>query len=162
MWSKLVFIVAAMLFALGPVLAQSASSHLADKTAKTHRYVDRILASMDKNGDGLISHDEVRRVKWLDQHFDAIDTNRDGSLQGDEIHAYHATRHKQQIESPESRFKAADKNSDAGLTRAEAEAGNVTVVVHHFEEIDISKDGKVTQDELRAYLKRYQQTGSTS
>ena len=52
------------------------------------------------------------------------------------------------------RFQAADKDGDHALTREEAEAGQMTGIAEHFEEIDADKDGKVTQKEFRDYLKR--------
>jgi Ca2+-binding EF-hand superfamily protein len=50
----------------------------------------------------------------------------------------------------EERFKAADKNGDGALTKAEAEAGKLQYIAQHFDKIDANKDGKVTREELRA------------
>lgn len=54
----------------------------------------------------------------------------------------------------DTRFKAADKDGDHALTREEAQAGKMTGIAEHFEEIDANHDGKVTPDEFRDYLKR--------
>jgi Ca2+-binding EF-hand superfamily protein len=53
----------------------------------------------------------------------------------------------------EQQFKAADKNGDGALTKAEAESAGMGRVVRHFDRIDGNKDGKITPDELRAVLR---------
>jgi Ca2+-binding EF-hand superfamily protein len=53
----------------------------------------------------------------------------------------------------DEQFKAADKDRDGILTRAEAEAAGMGRIVRHFDRIDGNKDGKVTRDELRAVVR---------
>jgi Ca2+-binding EF-hand superfamily protein len=53
----------------------------------------------------------------------------------------------------DERFKAADKDGDGALTKAEAQAANMGRVVEHFERIDANKDGKVTREELRLLVR---------
>jgi Ca2+-binding EF-hand superfamily protein len=56
----------------------------------------------------------------------------------------------------EARFKAADTNGDGGLSKQEASAatsGEFGAIREHFDEMDTNKDGKVTLDEHRAYLR---------
>lgn len=50
-------------------------------------------------------------------------------------------------------FKAADKDSDGGLTRAEAESARMGRVVDNFDKLDADKDGKVTRTEIRALVR---------
>ena len=57
------------------------------------------------------------------------------------------------------RFNAADKNGDRALSRIEAKNSQLTIIARHFDEIDADGNGKVTLDELRAYLARHIQTG---
>jgi Ca2+-binding EF-hand superfamily protein len=57
----------------------------------------------------------------------------------------------------QERFRLADKDGDGALSKAEAEAG-MPRMAKHFDAIDVNKDGKITQDELRAYrAKRHAQ-----
>jgi Ca2+-binding EF-hand superfamily protein len=50
----------------------------------------------------------------------------------------------------QERFRGADKDGDGALSKAEAEAG-MPRLAKHFDAIDANKDGKLSQDELRAY-----------
>jgi Ca2+-binding EF-hand superfamily protein len=43
----------------------------------------------DKNGDGMLSKDEVAGNPLLARHFDALDTNKDGMLSPEELDAAH-------------------------------------------------------------------------
>ena len=50
----------------------------------------------------------------------------------------------------QERFRQADKDGDGALSKAEADAG-MPRLAKNFDAIDANKDGKITQDELRAY-----------
>jgi Ca2+-binding EF-hand superfamily protein len=54
----------------------------------------------------------------------------------------------------EARFRAADKNGDGRLDRAEAEAGLPKVLFRHFDRIDLDGDGYLTPEELWAMHER--------
>ena len=49
------------------------------------------------------------------------------------------------------RFKAADKDGDGALTRAEAEAG-MPRLAKHFDQIDSAKTGRITQEQVRSFM----------
>ncbi|WP_225984574.1 EF-hand domain-containing protein [Noviherbaspirillum aerium] len=51
------------------------------------------------------------------------------------------------------KFKAADKDGDGALSRAEAENANMDRVVTHFDKLDLNGDGKLTAEEVRALLR---------
>ncbi|MHA6894370.1 EF-hand domain-containing protein [Ralstonia pseudosolanacearum] len=111
---------------------------------------------LDTNGDGMVSRDEAKGHRWLEDHFDEIDTNHDGQISKDELAAWHKThagemRGKMQARL-DAKFKAADKNGDGALTREEMQAG-LPKLAKHFDEIDANHDGKVTEDEIRAFMK---------
>lgn len=53
----------------------------------------------------------------------------------------------------DEQFKAADKDGDGALTRAEAESANLTRIVNHFDQLDANHDGKATRDEIRALIR---------
>lgn len=50
----------------------------------------------------------------------------------------------------ETRFKAADKNNDACLTRQEADAG-MPRIAKGFDKIDSAKKGCITLDQIKAF-----------
>ena len=57
----------------------------------------------------------------------------------------------------QERFRQADKDGNGPLSKAEAEAG-MPRMAKDFDAIDTNKDGKITQEELRAYgAKRHAQ-----
>lgn len=50
-------------------------------------------------------------------------------------------------------FKTADIDDDDALTKSEAENGNMSRIVQHFDRIDANGDGKVTREEIRALVR---------
>lgn len=60
-------------------------------------------------------------------------------------------------ERVQERFRQADKDGDGTLSKAEVEAG-MPRLAKDFDAIDTSRDGRITQEELRAYgLKHHAQ-----
>jgi Ca2+-binding EF-hand superfamily protein len=59
--------------------------------------------------------------------------------------------------SYEAKFKAADKNSDGGLSKDElaAAGGEFGAIQKHFTEMDTNKDGKISMDEHKAWMKAH-------
>ncbi len=53
----------------------------------------------------------------------------------------------------DQQFKAADKDGDGALSRAEAQDARMTRIVDNFDRLDVNKDGKVTREEIRALLR---------
>jgi Ca2+-binding EF-hand superfamily protein len=114
----------------------------------------------DTNGDGALSKAEAEKgMPRLARDFDAIDANKDGKLTQDEIRTYmkaHMGEHRKEMhgqgkEMFQERFKKADTNGDGALSKAEAEKG-MPRLAKEFDAIDANKDGKLTQDEIRAYM----------
>lgn len=54
------------------------------------------------------------------------------------------------------RFKAADKDGDGALTRAEAEAG-MPRLAKRFDDIDTAKTGKITLEQIRGFMQKQMQ-----
>ena len=48
-----------------------------------------------------------------------------------------------------ARFKAADKDGDGKISRAESAA--LPAIAKHFDEIDTNKDGYLTKEEMKAF-----------
>lgn len=53
----------------------------------------------------------------------------------------------------DEQFKAADRDGDGALSRAEAGDANLSRVVDNFERLDANSDGKVTRNEMRALIR---------
>src|SRR5688500_18890145 len=71
------------------------------------------LARADKNGDGVITQDEVRAPRW--ERLKHADANKDSKVTKEELIAFFKAK-------KEARFKNADKNNDGALTQNEVPA----------------------------------------
>jgi Ca2+-binding EF-hand superfamily protein len=154
MKSTLLSTLVAGLFVTGAAFAQSSpvSAPAPDRAAKMQQHFDEHFSKADKNGDGLIDREEAAGNKRLSQHFDEIDTNKDGKISKDELKAHFAASHAKSHEKFEAKFKAADKDGDGALSKEEAQAAKMPHLVKNFDAIDANKDGKITPDELRAFM----------
>ncbi len=152
------------LFAAGIAIAQSTApapapaaaaspAAPADKMARPHHgyhgHGDRI-AQLDKDKDGAISRAEAAGHPMLSKGFDAIDSNKDGKLSKEELQAQHQAMREKHRERADARFKAADKDGDGALSQQEADAAAREQAARMFERLDANKDGKLTQEEMRA------------
>ncbi len=109
----------------------------------------------DENKDGRLSKDEVR--KGVDKMFTDIDTNKDGFITKEEMQAHHKAMHDKMHSKMQERWKAADKDGDGSLSRAEVDAAGMKRLSRDFDKLDKNKDGKLTSDEMRdAMMMRHQ------
>jgi Ca2+-binding EF-hand superfamily protein len=60
---------------------------------------------------------------------------------------------RQKLEQAGERFRAADRNGDGLISRAEADAG-LPRVAKHFDQLDTDHDGQLAPDEFRAAMQR--------
>lgn len=127
------------------------------------KFEERFKAA-DINGDGAIGKDEAAKMPGLEKHFDRIDANKDGKLTREEMMTGHARGHGKRhgrgdhAARFEERFKAADKDGDGALSKAEAEAGKMQHLAKGFDSIDANKDARITKEELHAAMKRHHET----
>jgi len=66
-------------------------------------------------------------------------------------HAQQANRAQQFQAKLAERFGAADQDKDGWITRAEADAG-MPFVARHFDQIDTQSKGRLSQDDIVAYI----------
>jgi Ca2+-binding EF-hand superfamily protein len=95
----------------------------------------RGLASFDRDGNGIVSRDEMRAAET--ERFQKMDANHDGRLTLDELSA---VRKEQAAEH----FAKQDKNGDGQLSRAEVTKMPDAV----FARLDQNGDGQLSKDEL--------------
>ena len=129
-----------------------AAGFAADNTAgaKSHRAAGH-FSRADTNGDGKLSRAEVEKaMAHLLGKFDRIDTNKDGQLSRGELNAWKKAHRGERQAKAAERFRHADTDGDGAISRAEAEK-HAPRLAKKFDQIDSNKDGKLTQDELRAY-----------
>lgn len=65
-------------------------------------------------------------------------------------------RRAQMAQQMAERFKAADKDGDGALTRAEAEAG-MPRLAKRFDDIDTARTGKITLEQIRSFMQQQMQ-----
>lgn len=122
---------------------------------------DRMPPMFDKfdaNHDGKLSKDEVRT--GVDKMFAEIDTNKDGSISKEEMQAHHKAMREQMKSRMQERWKAADKDGDGALSRAEVDGAGMKMMSRDFDKLDKNKDGKLTPDEIRDGMMMRHQGGA--
>jgi len=84
-----------------------------------------------------------------------------GSTAAHATDAQTSARRQEALQQFDARFAAADANHDGKLSRDEAKAG-MPRVYKHFDEIDTTKKGYVTKEEIAVFLaKQHQQRHPT-
>ena len=131
---------------LVPALGFAADNTTAPKSERGSHF-----KKADADGNGTLSRAEVEKsLPQLVGKFDSIDTNKDGQLSRGELNAWKKAHRAERQAKAAERFKHADTDGDGAISRAEAEK-NAPRLAQKFDQIDSNKDGKLTQDELRAY-----------
>jgi len=130
-----------------PAVGFAADNTAAPKSPRGAGY----FTKADTNADGKLSRAEVEKaLPRLAGKFDSIDTNKDGQLSRGELQAWKKAHQGERQAKAAERFKHADTDGDGAISRSEAEK-NAPRLAKKFDQIDSNKDGKLTQDELRAY-----------
>ncbi len=111
-----------------------------------------MFGMFDENKDGKLSRDELR--KGVDKMFAETDTNKDGTISQDEMRARHKAMHDKMRGQMQEQWKAADKDGDGALSRAEVDAAKMPRLSRDFDRLDGNKDGKLTPEEMRDAMMR--------
>jgi Ca2+-binding EF-hand superfamily protein len=130
-----------LVFAMGA--AQADEGHLKKLEAK--------FKAADKDGDGTLDKAEAAAMPGVAKNFEAIDSDKDGTVTLEEIHSGMHAKAKEMHARGEAKFKAADKDNDGTLDKAEAAA--MPRVAKNFDAIDTDKDGTVSREEIHAFMK---------
>lgn len=136
----------ALAVALG--LAFAAGAEQADEGQM--KKLEAKFKAADKDADGTLDKAEAAAMPGVAKHFEAIDADKDGTVTLEEIHAGMNAKGKEMHAKGDAKFKAADKDADGTLDKAEATA--IPGVAKHFEAIDTDKDGAVSLDEIQAFM----------
>lgn len=110
--------------------------------------IEQSFRNRDKNGDGVLSPEEVGSPELLQQ----LDRNQDGAVSLEEVKAFFARRVGEGQAAPnreaqiEQGFKQRDKNGDGSLSPEEL--GNPEL----FRQMDANNDGLVSLEEAKAVL----------
>lgn len=112
----------------------------------------RMLERIDKNGDGLISRDEVAGMPRMAERFDQLDGNGDGVLDKSELGKVRDRVRGELRERAEDRFEDTDANGDGAIDLAEAQAAAQRRATDMFERLDADGDGRLTREEMNRAL----------
>ena len=164
--SKTLMLLVAGLFASGAALADHHEGGDAAKTDMHHQGMKGGMGGMggmgpgpmfdrfDTDKDGRISKEEMRTA--TDKMFAEADTNKDGFISKEEMEAHHKAMrekmHEKMRDKMQERWKAADKDGDGALSKAEVDAARMPHLSRDFDKLDKNKDGKLTPDEIRAMM----------
>lgn len=146
----------------GTSAAPAATTAPADRMARPHHRHGDPMTQLDKDKDGMISRAEAADHPLLSKGFDAADSNKDGKLSKEELQATHEAMRAKHQERHAAHFKAADKDGDGALSQQEAEAAAREKTARMFERLDANKDGKLTQEEMRAGRGHHHRGGKAS
>ena len=137
--------------------AESTNAVKSGKAGKADTRRSTQLARADRDGNGMLSRDEVRvGAPRLVVPFDAIDANHDDQLSPQEIRTWLRSHAQQRGRDGQTalaaHFTRADADGNGLLSRDEA-AAYLPRVAAKFDRVDANRDGVVTMEEWANYLK---------
>lgn len=153
---------AAVLIA-APLSSAWATADQAGEGDRATRAAERFKRA-DADGNGSLSRAEMEKAApHMARHFDALDANRDGQVTPAEIDDWRKSRAARAEGTQAERiararagfdahFKKADSDGDGALSKAEADKG-MPRLAGKFDRIDADRDGKITRQEVHAWLK---------
>ena len=153
---KLTWLATAVLMSCAACTAQDEKKmeqkHNAIKEQKSNS-IEEDFRRLDANHDESISKDEIEKIgsPALQLNFDKFDADKDGKLSLQETTAYVLAQREETARRKNEVFGSIDANHDGGISREEAEKVDDLFFIGNFREIDVSKDGKLSMQELDAF-----------
>ena len=147
----------ALVLATGIAFAQDTGGDRGARHAEHQAKAQARFVAADKDGNGRIDRTEAQAVgERMATHFDRMDANRDGGIDQAEMAAVRKKMHRggQRMKSAMSYqrglFVGMDDNADGAITAAELGSKHKRWS-DDFDIIDTNRDGKLTQEEIKAY-----------
>ncbi len=110
------------------------------------------FTKMDLDSDGKISRDEYAAAGRI--HFEQLDVDHDGYVTLTELNAARESSGKDakgvKELTPSEKMRKFDRNGDGRITETEFIAGKRAM----FDQMDVDKDGVLTEDELAVGLRQ--------
>lgn len=111
----------------------------------------RLFRQADTDGNGMLSRAEIgKAMPYLAGAFERIDANNDGQVSRAELAAWKKAQRSGRRANAAEGFRHADADGDGAISRDEA-GKHAPRLARRFDAIDADRDGKLTQEELRAY-----------
>lgn len=105
------------------------------------------IEEMDKNGDQMISKDEI--AAHAKARFDQVDTNDDGKLSADEMAAHDEKEMTKRMKKRQAKMlKRMDAYDDGMLSFDEMQAKQQKRMNKMFSRLDANEDGMLSAEEL--------------
>jgi|GEM_PF-1203750 len=133
-----------------PRSAPPASSPASSPSTYRHQTLRERFEAANTTHDGRLTPEQAQAgMPFVARHFAEIDRDKKGYVTLDDVREWLRSRPHRTLRA---RFEAANTAHDGHLTRAEAEHG-LPFVAEHFDEIDTSRKGYVTYDEVLSWIR---------
>jgi len=136
------------------IVFATAASPLIAREPGTTRLSER-WSRADRDGDGSLDRREAQSIKMLSRNIEAADRDGDQRVSVEEWRAWRTAKAKRRRapakSAAESLIARADRNGDAAIDRAEAQAA-LPRLAERFAQIDADGDGKLDAAETGQWL----------
>jgi Ca2+-binding EF-hand superfamily protein len=130
--------------------AKTATEPGAQGERQRQERVEAVFSETDSNHDGRVSQSEwqAAQLRKSQEKFQQLDLDRNGNLSREEIESARG-RHHGGRGGMRERLRGLDADGDEQLSRAEI-GDQAPKLAQDFDRIDANRDGKLSQEEMRA------------